>query len=52
MKPKLNDEDRKEKMINWRATPRLVQKLDEGATRFGTRSEFIRRAVASFRFAV
>jgi hypothetical protein len=52
MKTRLKDEDRKETMINWRATARLVQKLDEGATRFGTRSEFIRHAIAAFRFAV
>lgn len=44
-------DDRKDTIIHWRADDLLVKKLDEGKTLFGTRSEFIRRAVNAYRLA-
>ena len=39
-------------IVHWRADDELIKKLDEGKMIYGTRSEFIRRAVQSFRLAV
>lgn len=44
-------DDRKDTIIHWRADDALVKKLDEGRILFGTRSEFIRRAVNAYRLA-
>jgi hypothetical protein len=48
----LMTDDRKDTIIHWRADDLLVKKLDEGKTLFGTRSEFIRRAVNAYSVAV
>lgn len=42
-------EDRKDIIIHWRADAALVKRLEEGAEHFGTRSEFIRRAIWAYR---
>ena len=44
--------ERKDHIVHWRADDGLVKTLDEGKTIYGTRSEFIRRAVKSFRLAL
>ena len=48
-KQQTQNEDRKDTIIHWRADDGLVRMLDEGKERFGTRSEFIRQAVSSFK---